>query len=62
MFASLRDPKRLYHVLAQQADTSSFALNVPDIRDGDGTLVHPRDYESKLVDGAAVAAEVVLKV
>jgi hypothetical protein len=45
-----------------QTDTSGIAIEKPNIRDTDGTLIHPKDYEAKLKDGAYVAVEVLFKV
>ena len=32
---------------------------VPDIRDGNGVLIHPHEYASKLEEGMKVAVEAI---
>src|ERR1700722_20625840 len=58
--ADRADPKGRYSKLAATVrwDTT---INVPDIRDGNGTLIHPQYYSSQLQHGAKVVVEVMLK-
>ena len=58
---SLPDPLGLYAGLANKVDLSTVGFNKPDIRDTDGSLIHPRDYATKLQDYSFVGVEVLLK-
>jgi hypothetical protein len=59
--SSLADPSQLYHNLGQNVDLSNVTINKPEIRNHDGTLIHPREYSSKLKDGMIVGVQVYLK-
>jgi hypothetical protein len=58
--ADLADPEGRYSKLAAtiRKDTT---IIVPEIRDGNGTLIHPQYYSSRLEHGAKVIVEVILK-
>jgi hypothetical protein len=42
-------------------DISGVTINKPEIRDHDGSLIHPSDYFDKFSNSQVVAVEVVLK-
>jgi hypothetical protein len=58
--SDLPDPERRYSNLGSEC-LKEVALAIPDIRDSNGTLIHPRDYPTQLVQGCKVAVEVILK-
>jgi len=59
--SSLADPLGLYNSLGQNADISNITLNKPEVRNYNGSLIHPRDYRSVLKDRAFVGVQVYLK-
>jgi hypothetical protein len=36
-------------------------INVPDIRDRNGSLIHPKDYMTALEHGSKVAIDIIMK-
>jgi hypothetical protein len=59
--SSLTDPLHLYRALSGNVDLSDVTISKPEIRDHDGSLIHPREYSSKLKDGTVVGLQVCLK-
>jgi len=59
--SSLADPLGLYNSLGQNADISNITLNKPEVRNYNGSLIHPCDYRSVLKDRAFVGVQVYLK-
>ena len=54
----LQDPQGRYAGLGQLRDCR---VECPDVRDGNGLIVHPRDYGTKLVNACFVEVEVYIK-
>jgi hypothetical protein len=54
------DPEGLYSALPSIVFEETI-VNVPDICDRNGLLIHPRDYMSKLEHSSKVAIEVILR-
>ncbi|KAH7921156.1 hypothetical protein BV22DRAFT_1132522 [Leucogyrophana mollusca] len=57
----LPDPQGRYAGVIAQLGLGSAKVNPPDVRDGMGALIHPRNYPDALPDGAVVDVEVFLK-
>lgn len=58
---SMPDPFEIYDLAFGASDTSQSFVYVPDIRDGDGELIPPQLYETKLHDQSIVIINVFLK-
>jgi hypothetical protein len=56
----LPDPEGRYSSLPQLVYEET-TINVPDVRDGNGAIIHPEEYELKLKHGTKVAVEVIFK-
>jgi len=54
----LQDPQRRYAGLSHLRDCR---VECPDVRDGNGLIIHPRDYITKLADACFVELEVYIK-
>lgn len=59
--SSLSDPLGLYNGLGRNVDISGITINKPEVRNCNGTLVHPREYRSVLKDRAFVGVQVYFK-
>ena len=58
---SMPDPEDVYSCTLGASDTSQSTVHIPNIRDGDGNIILPQDYESKLQDQSIVIVNVYLK-
>jgi hypothetical protein len=58
---SMPDPEEIFSSILGAADTSQSYVNIPNIRDSDGNIILPYDYEKKLHDGSIVMVNVYLK-
>jgi hypothetical protein len=56
----LPDPEGLYSTLPSIVH-EEMTINVLDIRDRNGLLIHPKDYMTMLEHGLKVAIEVIMK-
>jgi hypothetical protein len=54
----LQDLQGRYAGLSQLRDCR---VECPDVRDGNGLIIHPRDYGTKLVNACFVEVEVYIK-
>jgi hypothetical protein len=43
------------------ADVSNSMIDIPNVRDGNGALINPEEYEQKLQTGSVVMVNVYLK-
>lgn len=59
--ASMPDPEDVFSTTLGAADTSRSYIRVPNIRDGNGDIIFPYEYEAKLHDGSIVVVNVSLK-
>ena len=57
----LPDPERCYEGLSSTNNITGVSVFVPDIRDSQGKIIPPMEYEKKFVDGTVVEVEVVPK-
>lgn len=57
----LPDPDGVYSSVVGKADFSKTYLEAPNIRDGNGVLITPAEYQSKLVNGAIVMVRAYMK-
>lgn len=55
------DPEGIYSAALGAADVSNSSINVPNVRDGNGALIMPHEYEQKLETGSIVMVNVYLK-
>jgi len=55
------DPEGIYSAALGLADVSKSSMDVPNIRDGNGTLIKPHEYEQKLETGSIVMVNIYLK-
>ena len=60
-FRSMPDPEDIYSCAIGPADTSKSFVSIPNVRDGDGDLIKPNEYQSKLVDGSIVMINCYMK-
>jgi hypothetical protein len=58
--ADLADPEGRYSKLPATVRKDTTII-VPEIRDGNGVLIHPQQYSSRLEHGTKVVVEVMLK-
>jgi hypothetical protein len=59
--ASMPDPEDVFSTTLGAADTSHSYIHVPNVRDGNGDIIFPYEYEDKLHDGSIVVVNVSLK-
>jgi hypothetical protein len=59
--ASMPDPDEIYSITLGAADTSNSFVHIPNVRDGDGNIIPPHEYERRLHDQAIVMVNVSLK-
>ena len=57
----LPDPERCYEGLSSTNNITGVSVFVPDIRDSQGKIIPPMEYEKKFVDSTVVEVEVVPK-
>jgi hypothetical protein len=55
------DPEDIYSTILGGADVSNSSVNIPNIRNGNGDIISPTDYEKKLEDSSIVMVNVYLK-
>jgi hypothetical protein len=55
------DPDGIYSSTLGIADVSKSFIDVPNIHDGNGTLISPDEYEMKLQSGSIVMVNTYLK-
>jgi hypothetical protein len=55
------DPEDIYSTILGNADVSNSTVHIPNIRDGNGDIITPAEYEKRLVDGSIVMINVYLK-
>ena len=55
------DPQNRFSNLLADRDFTNVKISVPEVRDGDGILIHPGEYMQKLKTGMVVTVDVVLK-
>jgi hypothetical protein len=55
------DPEGIYSAALGVADLSHSSIDVPNVRDGNGALIKPDEYEQKLETGSVVMVNVYLK-
>jgi hypothetical protein len=58
---SLADPEDIYSTTLGAADVSHSHVHIPDVRNKNGDLVSPDQYDKKLEDGSIVMVDVYLK-
>jgi hypothetical protein len=58
---SIADPDDIYSTTLGAADVSHSHVHTPDVRDRNGDLVTPDQYDKKLEDGSIVMVDVHLK-
>jgi len=59
--ADLPDPEGIYSAALGAADVSNSSINVPNVRDSNGALIMPDEYEQKLDTGSIIMVNVYLK-
>jgi hypothetical protein len=55
------DPEGVYKTALGHADLSKSWLDIPNVRDGNGALIKPEDYDDKLTAGTIVMVNVYMK-
>lgn len=55
------DPEELYSSILGAADVSNSVVHIPNIRDGNGNLITPDQYETKIQHNSIVMVNVYLK-
>jgi hypothetical protein len=55
------DPEDVFSLTIGGADTSHSFVHAPNIRNHDGSMIQPQEYERKLTDGDVVMINVFLK-
>ena len=55
------DPEGVYSSALGLADFSKSFIECPNVRDGNGTLIHPDEYGHKLKSGDVVMINVYMK-
>ena len=55
------DPEGIYSSALGLADFSKSSINVPNIRDANGAIIRPDEYEQKLESGMVVMVNVYMK-
>ena len=58
---SMPDPLDIYSSTLGASDTSQSFVHIPNVKDGDGNIILPQDYDLKLPDNAIVMMNVYLK-
>ena len=58
---SMPDPEDIYSSILGAADVSNSFIHVPNIHDGDGNLIPPDQYQTKMHDGSIIMVNVFLK-
>jgi hypothetical protein len=59
--ADMPDPNGVYSSTLGHADLSKSWVEVPNVRDGNGTLIRPEEYDDKLTTGTIVMANVYMR-
>jgi len=55
------DPGNVYKTTLGHADLSKSWLDIPNVRDGNGALITPEEYDEKLTAGTIVMVNVYMK-
>jgi hypothetical protein len=55
------DPQGVYRTALSHADLSKLWLDIPNVWDGNGTLIKPVEYNDKLTAGTIVMVNVYMK-
>jgi hypothetical protein len=55
------DPGNVYKSTLGHADLSKSWLDIPNVRDGNGALITPEEYDEKLTAGTIVMVNVYMK-
>jgi hypothetical protein len=58
---SIPDPEDVYAMTLGAADVTNSYIYIPNIRNGDGNLITPDQYETNLEDGSIVMVNMSLK-
>jgi hypothetical protein len=58
---NMPDPEGVYRTTLGHADLSKSWVDMPNVRDGNGALIKPEDYNEKLTNGAIVMVNVYMK-
>ena len=61
MVANMPDPKGVYSSLLGSSNMSKCYLNILNMRDGNGTLINPMEYNKKLPPNTIVMVNVYMK-
>jgi hypothetical protein len=56
------DPEGVYASMLTIANIDKSTVDIPEIRDGNGVLINPAEYEDKLESGIVVMVVAYLKV
>jgi hypothetical protein len=59
--ADMADPDGIYASLLGSANMKKCHLDIPNVRDGNGTLITPMEYEKRLPPGTVVMLNVYMK-
>jgi hypothetical protein len=55
------DPEDIYSTILGVTDISNSSVCIPNIRNGNGDIISPAEYEKKIEDGSIVMVNVFLK-
>jgi hypothetical protein len=55
------DPNGVYSATLRHANLSKSWVDIPNVRDGNGTLIRPEEYDDKLTTGTIVMANVYMR-
>ena len=55
------DPEEIYSCALGAADVSKSSVHIPNIRDGEGKIITPDQYDKTLKDGSIVLVNVYFK-
>jgi hypothetical protein len=58
---TMPDPEDVFSCALGASDTSQTSVHIPNVRNGDGDLIPPQEYEMRLHDGDIVMVNVYLK-
>ena len=55
------DPNSIYSTMLGHADLSKSWVDILNVRDGNGTLIRPEEYDDKLTTGTIVMANIYMQ-
>jgi hypothetical protein len=55
------DPEDIFSITLGAADTSNSFVRNPNVRNNDGSIIRPHEYETKFIDGSIVMINASLK-